>query len=156
MAISIIIQYPSYSNTKHLPSPQPFFLPSDVRNPAHIFQVRKYGNAYKYWNIPSLVPVGLNGSWCVFHLHVLMTHEGPGPQTAWIQLQSTLKIQGGFLMLRPQTVIVTCERTTKQTVFSSDFMADVQFEGYNIIDTFFLRLFCLVFLTSSLNKSKTC
>lgn len=65
------------------------------------------------------VPVGLNGSGCVFHLHILVTHESPGTQTAWIQLQRSLKIQSGFLMLRAQAVVVPCGKQINLDVFMS-------------------------------------
>ena len=55
----------------------------------------------------SYIPVGLNGSRSVLHLHVLVAHEGPGPQAAGVQLQGPLEVQRRLLMLGSQAVVVT-------------------------------------------------
>lgn len=54
-----------------------------------------------------IAPVGLDGSGRILHLHVLVAHQRPGPETARAQFQRSLEIQSRFLMLTPHTVVIT-------------------------------------------------
>ena len=51
-------------------------------------------------------PISLNSSRRILHFHVLMSHQRPGPKIPRIQFQGSLEIQGCFLMLRTQTIII--------------------------------------------------
>ena len=59
----------------------------------------------------SYTPVGLDGGRGVLHLHVLVAHEGPGPQAAWVQLEGPLEVQRRLLVLGSQAVVVTYGKT---------------------------------------------
>lgn len=47
-----------------------------------------------------LRPVGLDGSRGVFHFHVFVAHQSPGPQAPRVEFERPLEVQRGLLVLR--------------------------------------------------------
>lgn len=53
------------------------------------------------------ISIGFDGSWYIFHLEVLMTHQCPGRQTGSIKFQSFSEVNDSFEMFSHERVVVS-------------------------------------------------
>ena len=62
-------------------------------------------------------PVTRNGCVGVFHFDVLVCHNCPGIRVIGIELQRSLWIQYGLLVLTSQSIVVSCNETMAKITY---------------------------------------
>ena len=66
------------------------------------------------------VPVALYGRVGVLELNELVPHQSPGGEVVWIELESTLEVSHGLLVLGPKGVVVPYHATRLSAVPERD------------------------------------